>query len=113
MGLTPKMLECRKLIAAGIDKGLPPSCAEIKDALGLNSVGAAIRLLERLEARGHIRRIKGKARAIELLNHRRTICCPNCDHEFDPATRTRGVSLGGETAGMTAAVEGSRSERAA
>lgn len=87
MGLTPKMLECLRLIEHGIlVKGYAPSCAEIKDALGLQSVGAAIRLLERLEDRGHIRRIKGKARAIELLNHPSpTICCPNCNHEFEPA----------------------------
>lgn len=112
MGLTPRALDCLRLIKASFETvGYAPSCDEIATALNLPSRAAAVRLFNQLEARGHIRRIKGKARAIELLNHSRTIC-PNCNHEFEPALGLRrGETLGGPQSPDNA-VEGQISRRA-
>jgi repressor LexA len=47
--------------------GVSPSHAEIRDALGLNSTSGVDRLVCALEERGFIRRIKHKARGIEVI----------------------------------------------
>lgn len=47
--------------------GVAPSFAEIGEALGLKAKSGVSRIVAGLEARGHIRRMPGKARAIEIL----------------------------------------------
>ncbi len=47
--------------------GLAPNYAEIAAATGQKSKGGVHRILIGLEGRGHIRRIKGAARAIEII----------------------------------------------
>lgn len=45
-----------------------PSFEEMAAAIGINSKGGVHRLVVCLEERGHIRRIPGRARAIEVLD---------------------------------------------
>lgn len=47
--------------------GVSPSFAEMMTALGYKSKAHVHHLLTQLEARGFIRRLSGKARAIEVL----------------------------------------------
>ncbi|KQX18390.1 MULTISPECIES: LexA family protein [unclassified Sphingomonas] len=47
--------------------GISPSCSEMAAALGLVAKSNAIRLLDALEERGFIRRVKNRARSIEVL----------------------------------------------
>lgn len=67
-GLTPKQLETlRFLVTYKDERGFYPTVDEIKVAAGLASKSGVIRLLRGLEARGAIRRMPTKARAIEVL----------------------------------------------
>lgn len=50
------------------DKGAPPSFAEIADAVGLKSKNGVHRIVTGLEDRGLIRRVPGRARAIEVVD---------------------------------------------
>lgn len=50
------------------DTGIAPSFAEMKDAIGIASKSGVHALISRLEQRGHIRRIKAHARAIEIID---------------------------------------------
>lgn len=102
-GLTPKARRGLDFIRDSIERrGIAPSYAEITAALDLKAKSGAIRILDELEANGDIRRIRyfrngrNKRRAVELLNHTRTIC-PNCNHEFEPASvhLRRGETLDG------------------
>lgn len=47
--------------------GVPPSYDEMREALSLKSKSGIHRLIESLEARGFIRRLPNRARAIEIL----------------------------------------------
>src|SRR3546814_4612694 len=47
--------------------GVSPSFAEIRDRLGLEARSGVFRLVDALEARGHIRRLRHRARAIEVI----------------------------------------------
>lgn len=49
--------------------GYAPTIAEIRDALGLNSVHTTQRILLSLQRKGYIRRKIGKERAIALSGH--------------------------------------------
>jgi SOS-response transcriptional repressor LexA len=46
---------------------LSPSFAEIKDAMGYSSKSRVFHLLEQLEDRGFIRRMRNRARSIEIV----------------------------------------------
>jgi SOS-response transcriptional repressor LexA len=48
--------------------GVGPSIKEMAVALGQNSQSNIHRMLDTLEIKGHIRRLKWTARAIELIN---------------------------------------------
>ena len=49
------------------ENGVPPSFDEMKDALDLKSKSGIHRLITALEERGFIRRLKHRARALEVL----------------------------------------------
>lgn len=70
MGLTRRQTEClgvlREFIAA---HGFPPSMDEIATKMGTRSRGRVAELLKALEKRGFIRRLRNRARAIELVEH--------------------------------------------
>ena len=69
MSITPReadLLAFLKSHSGGT--GLMPSFQEMQDALGLKSKSGVHRLIEGLEQRGRIRRMKGHARAIEILD---------------------------------------------
>lgn len=70
MGLTPKMRSAYDFIASRLrHDGVAPSLREIAEAIGYSSksVSRTFEILTALERRGHIRRLKGHARAIELV----------------------------------------------
>lgn len=50
------------------ETGIAPSFEEMRDALGFASKSGVHALISRLEQRGHIRRIKAHARAIEIID---------------------------------------------
>jgi len=64
IGLTPRM---RELLVYIQTRELCPSFEEMRKALGLGSRSGVFRLLEALEERGFIRRLRNRARAIEVL----------------------------------------------
>jgi repressor LexA len=67
ISLTRTQANALAFIAHGIaENGLAPSYEEIGVALGLASKSAVHRLVKCLEERGAIRRMPGRARAIEL-----------------------------------------------
>lgn len=67
-GLTPPMQRCLDFIRDYIlEKGRPPSFAEIGQALGVTSRGYIHRLICALEERGALVRLPGRSRSIRLL----------------------------------------------
>ena len=66
--LTPKTKEALLFVNEYIEKNeIGPTVAEIQTMCGLRSKSSVHRLLSMLEERGFIRRLKGRARAIEVL----------------------------------------------
>lgn len=66
--LTPCQRDCLTVIAERLSRdGVSPSFREIMRALGLNSTCGVQRMLNALEERGMIRRLKDRSRAIEVL----------------------------------------------
>jgi repressor LexA len=66
--LTRKQIELLRFINDRLaETGVPPSFDEMKDALDLKSKSGIHRLIEALEERGFIRRLKNRARAIEVI----------------------------------------------
>ena len=67
--ITEQQKKCLDLIKAQIDElGYPPSFEELKDRLGLKSKSGIHRILSALEERGYIKRLPGRARAIEVFD---------------------------------------------
>ncbi|MEO0589079.1 MAG: hypothetical protein AAFZ11_00815 [Pseudomonadota bacterium] len=68
IGLTPRQRDALRFIA-GFQKlfGFSPSFEEIRVGLGLASKNSAALLVSQLEERGIIRKLKNRARAIEVL----------------------------------------------
>lgn len=67
MNMTPRQLEALQFIQGyAKTNGYCPSFEEIKDALGLASKSGVHRIVEALESRGLIRRLKHQARSLEL-----------------------------------------------
>jgi repressor LexA len=64
MSLTPRQ---RELLVYIQTREVCPSFREMQAALGLNSKSSIHALLTGLEQRGHIRRLHGRCRAIEVL----------------------------------------------
>jgi len=66
--LTRKQHELLLLIHERLQQdGVPPSFDEMKDALGLKSKSGVHRLVTALEERGFIRRLRHRARALEVV----------------------------------------------
>lgn len=69
IGLTKMQAECLAIISRHCDAGEPcPSFEELKVELGLKSKSGIYRLLSSLEEKGRIRRLHGRARAIEVVS---------------------------------------------
>ncbi len=67
-GVTDKQNACLAFLTQRISEtGVAPSVEEIRKHLGLSSKSPAHRLLAALEARGKIRRMAHRARAIEVV----------------------------------------------
>lgn len=66
-GLTRNQLKCLKFIKNYIaKKTISPSYEEIKKAVGLKTKNSIHHYINRLEERGWLTRIRGKARSIRL-----------------------------------------------
>ena len=66
--LTPKQYELLMFINERLNEtGIPPSFDEMKDSLDLKSKSGIHRLITALEERGYIRRLRHRARALEIL----------------------------------------------
>lgn len=66
--LTPKQQETLDLLRAfAVREGYQPSLRELGDLLGLRSASSVHSRLEGLERAGVIRRIPGRARAVEIV----------------------------------------------
>jgi SOS-response transcriptional repressor LexA len=69
IGLTPTQRRLLDFIQRyQAENGIAPTFAEMQLAAGQSSKSGVFRLLISLEERGYIRRLHGRARAIELLN---------------------------------------------
>jgi SOS-response transcriptional repressor LexA len=94
IGLTPRQ---RELLAYLSERELCPSYAEIGNALGIGHKSAVISLLNGLEERGYIRRLKNRARAIEVLHpakplRLKVVFGPDYFEALANITRTRPLS---------------------
>ena len=69
--LTQRQKEALEFIAGHIQRtGTGPSQQEIADALDLKTKASANRLVKDLDEKGFLRRMKGRARAIEVIARR-------------------------------------------
>jgi repressor LexA len=67
MGLTRQQADCLRYITSCIDAvGMAPSYSEMQRYLGIGSRSGAHRIVKALEERGAVRRLPGRARAIEI-----------------------------------------------
>lgn len=68
IGLTARQQQCLDFMKRyRSEKGVMPSFQEMSDHLGYNSKSRIYRLIETMEERGAIRRLKGQARAVEIM----------------------------------------------
>jgi LexA DNA binding domain len=67
-GLTTRQGECLRFISSHQEKhdGVTPSYREIAAFLGLSSVSGVVRLIDGLESRGRIKRLRNRTRAITI-----------------------------------------------
>lgn len=56
-----------------LNEGVCPSYDEMAQALGLASKSSAHRLVTALETRGHVRRLRDRARSIEIIGEHNSI----------------------------------------
>lgn len=85
-GLTEMQSKVLGIILCAIDEdGCAPSFDEIMTKVGLKSKSGVHRILSALEERGHIHRMKGRARAIALGKRPIPKCCPFCGVALDAA----------------------------
>lgn len=74
-GLTAQQSKLLSFIEASARQGgIPPSYADMAAHMGLASVSGISRLLDGLEERGRLKRIKRRARSIEVIAK----ACPHC-----------------------------------
>ena len=75
----PRQADLLRFIAGYTEahQGLSPSYREMAAGVGVASSSAVHRLLAGLEARGCVRRLPNRARAIELLTHPRVPRAPD------------------------------------
>jgi repressor LexA len=87
MGLTPQQRACLDAIEAYNERsGTMPTLEELRVDLGMPSKTGVARLLEQLEDRGAIMRLRGRARAIFVV-------CRNCPHCGADVRTTRSVRV--------------------
>jgi SOS-response transcriptional repressor LexA len=68
MGATKLQADCLRFVASySREHGIGPTYHEIADALGYKSKSAAHHVVEGLEYRGLIRRLKNRARGLEVV----------------------------------------------
>lgn len=82
----------RKLLAfirERADEGECPSLSEMAAALGLASKGRIGTLLDALEERGHITRLRHRVRAIQVIHD----ICPHCGRELRQETHAPANTL--------------------
>lgn len=96
IGLTARQLETLRYIDAyqQASGGISPSVVEIRNRLDLNSTSGVVRLIEALEERGHIRRMRHRARAIEIVEPQ-PVPTPSLNGEplmFVPISHAAGVA---------------------
>lgn len=67
--MTPRMAQCLTFMRsyAAVHEGVSPSFAEIACELGLNSKSGVARIIDMLEERGLIARLKKRARGITIV----------------------------------------------
>lgn len=66
--LTPRQSEALKFLGDYMDgRGFAPSYEEIMAAMNMGSKSGVHNILRQLEERGYIRRLHGRARAIEII----------------------------------------------
>lgn len=88
MGLTHDQSALLGFISRAVsDTGVARTFAEMMTLTGVKSKSNIHRKLKCLEERGHIRRLKGQARAIELITRN---TCPHCFKELSPASPPAG-----------------------
>lgn len=68
-GLTPRQMDLWSYLASYMagSGGIAPTVQELGDGVGIKSKSITWWLLQALEERGYIRRLKGRQRAIEIL----------------------------------------------
>lgn len=66
-GLTPRQRACLSAIERLTVDGVAPTFDEIKAAIGSSSKGEVHRLTTQLVERGHLRKLPGRARALEVV----------------------------------------------
>jgi repressor LexA len=80
-GLTPRQSSCLDAIRQHRHAtGAMPSISDLQGALGHLSKTAVHRLLRQLESRGAIKRVRGRARAIRIVDDH----CPHCGGVLQP-----------------------------
>jgi repressor LexA len=68
VSLTERQRKLLEYIAAHRDRhGEAPSLEEMREAMGRRSTSGVHAMLDRLEERGHIARMRGRVRAIEII----------------------------------------------
>jgi SOS-response transcriptional repressor LexA len=80
-GLTPRQNACLNAIRSHrTATGAMPSISDLQGLLGRPSKTAVHRLLCQLECRGAIKRARGRARAIRIIDD----LCPHCGGPLQP-----------------------------
>lgn len=68
LGLTPRQLDLLRFVSGFVEaKGYSPSLGEMAAGIGLVGKSGVVRLLEGLEERGAIRRLRYRGRSIDVL----------------------------------------------
>jgi len=77
MGLTRRQRACLDAVRAfQTEHGVMPTLEELRIVLGLKSRSNVSGILDRLAQRGALKRMRGRARAIDLLP------CPHCGRKM-------------------------------
>ena len=75
ISLTPRQQKLLAFIRSTMEeKGIAPSYEEMATYMGLASKSVAWRMMKELEARGRVRVLRNRKRAIEIIEGR----CPHC-----------------------------------
>lgn len=84
IGLTARQGDCLSFMRSyRIKHGHMPSYTEIAASLNFRSKSGVHRLMNGLVERGAIRRLTGRARAIEIIDPK---ICPHCGKQTGPNT---------------------------